>query len=261
MSVKLMNPFNPMAVDPSQGTSSLPLGRHKVVIESGSVEPTKNNDGGFLQFNLRIEEGDFKGVTGVDRLNLYNNSVKAVEIAQKRLSAYCHVTGQFQLGADGCDVSVLFNIPFYIEVTPQKLTKEQEDAKARGETVTPYTEIKKLFDINGNEPGKSGGQNQHQQQQPQQPQQQQQAANGWGNGQQNQQPQQQQQQNNQQSGWGNNQQAQQQPAQQQPAQQQQSGWGNQQQQQAQQQPQQQNGGWQQNQQPQQQQQAPWGAKS
>ena len=259
MSVKLMNPFNPLDHNPVQGAGSLPLGRHKFVIESASVDANKQGTGGFLQLNLKIVDGEFAGMTGADRLNLYNNSAKAVEIANNKLSAYCHVTGQFQLGTDGCDVSVLFNIPFYADVVNQKLTEEQEAKKAQGETVTPYTEIKKLFDINGNEPGKSGGQNQPQQQ-PQQ--QQQQAANGWGNGQQNQQPQQQQpQQTNQQSGWGNNQQAQQQPVQQQPAQQQQTGWGNQPQQQAQQQPQQQNGGWQQNQQPQQQQQAPWGAKS
>lgn len=169
------------------------------------------------------------------RFNIYNNSDKARQIAEAQLSAVCHVVG---LLTPFEDTQALHNIPFIIEVGNQKLSPEQEAEKAQGKSVTPYTEVKRVYDINGNEPGKSGG-GQQQQSAPQQ-QQQQQAA-----------PQQQ---------WGNQQQQQQAPAQQQQAQQQ---WGNQQQQQ-QAAPQQQQAGngqqWGNGNQQQQQQKPAWGQK-
>lgn len=236
---QLINQFNPMQYDPTQGVGSLPIGKHPVIIETDEVKANKANDGGYLQFNLRIIDGPHTGTTGAYRLNLYHSNQQTVEIAHRQLSAICHVTGVFQLGAGGNDTSVLHNIPFIIEVGPQKNDPQ-------------YTEIKKVFDRNGNEPHKAGqgapqAQPQQQpgfgqQQQPQQPQQQPQGA-AWG-GNQQQQPQQ--------GGapaWGQQPQQEQQPAQGgapawgggQPAQQQQP---QQQPQQPQQQPQQ-PGGWQQ----------------
>lgn len=209
---QLPQPFNPMQYDPTQSGSQLPVGRHKVEIFDGEVDANKSGNGGLLRLNLKITEGQFAGVTGSDNLNLYHTgSAQAVEIAHKRLAAYCHVTQQFQLGPNGTDFTVLFNKPFWIEVVPQKEKPE-------------YTEIKKLFDLNGNEPGKA----------PAQGQQQQQAGTGFNqqqNVQQNTGFNQQQQQGNQQqanAGWGNNAGGAQQPQNTQQNVQQQTGWGNQQ---------------------------------
>jgi len=130
-------PFDATLVDPTQGAGQLPIGKHPVMAVSSSIDATKAGDGGMLVYILKIVDGPFSGVTGPYRLNLYNNNPKAVEIAQKQLSALCHVTGVFQLA----DSDALLNIPFVIEVGPQK-----DDGN--------YTEVKKLYDINGNEPGK-----------------------------------------------------------------------------------------------------------
>lgn len=138
---KLMEAFNPKSVDPTQGVGQLPIGKHPVVIVAEEIKPNSNNDGGMLVFELQIIDGPAKGATGAYRLNLYNKSAKAAEIAHRQLSAICHVTGQFQLGPQGDDVSVLRAIPFLVEVVPQADTQ--------------YTEIKKVYDINGNEPGKA----------------------------------------------------------------------------------------------------------
>jgi len=197
---RLMNPFDPKAFDPSQGGSQLPIGRHPVVIAGSEIKANKNNDGGFLELTLRITDGPMQGTTGAHRLNLYHNSATTVEIANRQLSAICHAVGVFQLGADGCDVSVLHNIPFLIDVAYQK-GQEPGVEGAKG-----YTEVRKVFDINGNEPGKApvnngaAAQPVQQQQQPantgfaQQQQQQAPAQGGWGAPTQQQQPVQQQQQ-------------------------------------------------------------------
>jgi hypothetical protein len=161
---QLLAMFDAHAFDPSQSVGSLPIGKHPVIAESSEVRPTSNNDGGYLQFNLKIIDGPNAGATGAYRLNLYNASQKAVEIAHRQMSALCHVTGVYNVQ----DSAQLHNIPFMIEVGAQK----GEGAIAKG-----YTEIKRVFDINGNEPGKqSKG---AQPQQPQQPQQQAPAQAAW----------------------------------------------------------------------------------
>ncbi|WPZ98930.1 single strand DNA binding protein [Pseudomonas phage vB_PaeS_PA16b] len=217
--MQLIQAFNAQQYDPTQGVGSLPIGKHPVIVESSEVKANKANDGGYLQLNLRIIDGPQQGTTGAYRLNLYHSNQQTVEIAHRQLSAICHVIGVFQV----TDSSQLHNLPFLIEVGPQKNDPQ-------------YTEVKKVFDMNGNEPGKAGAGAPAAQPQQQQPQ------GGAGFGQQPQQPQ------GQNGGaWGG--QPQQQPAQQ-PAQQPQgAAWGGQPAQQPAQQQPAQGGGWQQGGQP------------
>ena len=218
---QLLQAFNAQQFDPTQGGGSLPVGRHPCIIESSEVKANKANDGGYLQLNVKLIDGPQMGTTGAYRLNLYHSNPQTAEIAHRQLSAICHCVGVFNVQDSG----QLHNIPFIIEVGLQK----GEEAAQKG-----YTEVKKVFDINGNEPGKAG------QGAPQaQPQQQPAAQGGFGQQQPAQQPQQPQ------SGaaWGG------QPAQQPAAQPQGNApaWGGGQpaQQPAAQQPAQQAGGWQQ----------------
>lgn len=171
---QLIQAFNAQQYDPTQGVGGLPIGKHPVVVDSSEVKPNKENNGGYLQLNLKIIDGPQTGTVGAYRLNLYHSNQQTVEIAHKQLSAVCHVTGVFMLQ----DSAQLHNIPFIVEVGPQKNDPQ-------------YTEVKKVFDINGNEPGKAGqGQAPAQpaaaapqgfgQQQPQQPAQQPPAQAAWG---------------------------------------------------------------------------------
>ena len=221
---QLIQAFNAQQYDPTQGGGSLPVGRHPVIIESSEVKANKANDGGYLQLNLKLIDGPQMGTTGAYRLNLYHSNPQTAEIAHRQLSAICHVIGVFNVQ----DSQQLHNIPFIAEVGLQK----GEEAAQKG-----YTEVKKVFDINGNEPGKAG-----QGAPAAQPQQQPAAQGGFGQQQPAQQPAAQPQGNA--PAWGGGQPAQQQPqgapAGNAPA------WGQQPAQQpAAQQPAQQAGGWQQ----------------
>lgn len=230
MHAQLPQMFDANQVAPDTGAvGQLPVGEHLVQITGSEIKTIKSGDGGLVEFTLVVIDGPNKGATGAYRLNLFNPSEQASNIARAQLSALCHVTGRYQVS----DLSVLSGIPFRVVVAMQKGSDQ-------------YTEVKKVMDANGNPPGKGGGQAAQQPQggppanMGQQPQQPQQAPQG--------------QQGQQGGGWG--QQAQQAPAQQQqqsaPAQQ--GSWG---------QPQQ-DGQQQQGQQPQQWQQgnaggsAPWG---
>ena len=220
---QLLQAFNAQQYDPTQGGGNLPVGRHPSIIESSEVKANKANDGGYLQLNVKLIDGPQTGTTGAYRLNLYHSNPQTAEIAHRQLSAICHCVGVFNVQDSG----QLHNIPFIIEVGLQK----GEEAAQKG-----YTEVKKVFDINGNEPGKAG-----QGAPAAQPQQQPQGGGAWG-GQPAQQPAAQPQGNA--PAWGGGQPAQQQPqgapAGNAPA------WGQQPAQQpAAQQPAQQAGGWQQ----------------
>lgn len=150
---QLISPFNPNNYNPEQSAGQLPLGKHPVVIESSEVKANKANDGGYLQFNLKIIDGPNAGITGPYRLNLYHADQTTCEIANRQLSAVCHVVNVF---GDLTSTDPLHNIPFIVEVVPQKNKPE-------------YTQVSKVFDINGNEPGKApAGQAQTQQPQNQQ---------------------------------------------------------------------------------------------
>ena len=140
---QLIQAFNAQQYDPTQGGGSLPVGRLPVIVESSEVKANKANDGGYLQLNLKLIDGPQTGTTGAYRLNLYHSNPQTAEIAHRQLSAICHCVGVFNVQ----DSSQLHNIPFIIEVGLQK----GEEAAQKG-----YTEVKKVFDINGNEPGKAG---------------------------------------------------------------------------------------------------------
>ncbi len=136
---QLIQAFNAQQYDPTQGVGGLPIGRHPVIIEASEVKANSKNDGGYLQLDLKIIDGPQAGTTGAYRLNLYHSNQQVVEIAHRQLSAVCHCVGVFNVQDSG----QLHGIPFVIEVGPQKNDPQ-------------YTEVKKVFDINGNEPGKAG---------------------------------------------------------------------------------------------------------
>lgn len=218
--------FDATQYNPEQGTGQFSPGRHLVVIEGDEIKKANGSDGGYLEFKLK-GVNQSQGEQGAYRLNLYNNganAAKTVEIANRHLSAVCYAVGV--LGING-DTSVLWNLPFMIDVAYQKGHNPATD----GEEAKGYTEIKRVLTANGEEikagmqPGGSGGgqqtafgqgqagnfqqpQQQQQQQQVQQPNQQQQnfqqqQPQQQGNVQFGQQPNQQQQQPNQQQ-QGNN---------------------------------------------------------
>jgi len=140
---QLLQAFNAQQYDPTQGVGGLPVGKHPVIIESSEVKANSKNDGGYLQLNLKIIDGPSTGTVGAYRLNLYHQNQQTVEIAHRQLSAVCHVTGVFNVQ----DTQQLHNIPFVVEVDFQK----GEEARQKG-----YTEVKRVFDVHGNEPGKAG---------------------------------------------------------------------------------------------------------
>ena len=89
----LGQPFDPNSVEPSQDYGAIPSGEYPVIITDSDMVPTKAGTGQFLKLTHQVIEGPYKGRLLWARLNLDNPSPKAVEIAQRDLSAICQACG------------------------------------------------------------------------------------------------------------------------------------------------------------------------
>ncbi len=84
--------FDASTVAPASAPEPLETGWYPANIIMTEQKPTKNNDGGYLEITNRISTGQFAGRTLKDRLNLWNKSQQAVDIAYAQLSAITHAT-------------------------------------------------------------------------------------------------------------------------------------------------------------------------
>jgi len=144
---QLPTPFNAYNVDPSNSSGGLPISEahgHLVIISASEFKASKNNpNNGYLELTLEIKDpsNPANGATGPYRINLFNENAQTVEIASKHLSAICHATGQMMVS----DSAQLHNIPFRALVVA-KPYKNDAGVEIQG------TEVKKIFDVNGNPP-------------------------------------------------------------------------------------------------------------
>jgi hypothetical protein len=90
--------FNAADVEPAgSGFEVIPAGKYQVQIVNSEMRETKSGSGQYLWLELSILDGEHANKRLFERLNLVNSNDKAVEIAQRTLSAICHATGQMSV--------------------------------------------------------------------------------------------------------------------------------------------------------------------
>jgi hypothetical protein len=104
--------FDATTVAPREDYTPLPTGEYRAQIVDSDLKPTKNNDGHYAELVFECMDAPHKGRKVWARLNLDNKNPKAVEIAQRDLSAICHATGRLQIK----DTFELHNKPLIIRV-------------------------------------------------------------------------------------------------------------------------------------------------
>ncbi len=87
-------PFDARQVQPTQAFEALPTDWYVLQIAASEMIPTKDGKGAYLNLEMSVLDGPYKGRKVFDRLNLHNANPVAQEIAYKTLSAICHATGQ-----------------------------------------------------------------------------------------------------------------------------------------------------------------------
>ena len=102
---------------------AIPEGTYTARILSSEDKPTKNGLGSYLELQLEIIEGEYKGWRVWDRLNLRNPSQAAVEIAMKTLATICKAIG-VRTPRDSTD---LHNKPIGIKLAVREYNGQQSN--------------------------------------------------------------------------------------------------------------------------------------
>lgn len=104
--------FDASQVDPSVDFEAVPAGRYEVMIVESEMKDTASGTGKYLQLNMVILGGDCEGRMLFARLNLVNQSDKAVQIARGQLSAICRAVNVLVPK----DSTALHNLPLIVRV-------------------------------------------------------------------------------------------------------------------------------------------------
>jgi hypothetical protein len=168
--------FNANQYEPSQGVSGHPPAlKIPFTITATEIKENAAKDGGMFVVTLTSQLGDM-----IQRYNIWNKTPKAVEIAHGQLSALCRAVNIYQIDWTN-EGAALRGGKGLMDVGYQK----GEEPSADNPNAKGYTELKKVYDPAGNEPGKPPAQQQPQGQGGATPMQKEQGG-GWGTGQQQQ---------------------------------------------------------------------------
>jgi hypothetical protein len=135
--------FDASQFQPRQAGEAHPVGDFDFTITGCEIKSTKDNSGGYFQVEFTSPRGSI-----VHRYNIWNTEPKAVEIAHGQLSALCHATGVYKINWQNQGRELL-QARGKMRVGYQK-GEEPTAEKPQG----GYVELKRVFDIHGNEPGK-----------------------------------------------------------------------------------------------------------
>ena len=85
--------LDPNVKENSGGFTVVPEGKYQVVIVGDKLTPTKSGTGKMLELNVQVIEGEHRGSTITDRLNIVNASSVAQAIGQGQLKRICNLCG------------------------------------------------------------------------------------------------------------------------------------------------------------------------
>lgn len=111
-----LNGFNANDVEPNPGFDPIPAGKYLAIIVASEMKPTRNGKGEYLQFELDVIDGPYKGRKVWDRLVLKHPNSQTVQIAQSTLSSACRAVGVMAPK----DSAELHNLPLIITVGLKK---------------------------------------------------------------------------------------------------------------------------------------------
>lgn len=121
--------FDASQVPEQQEFSALPEGQYIAIATATEKKPTKRGDGAYLQITFEVVDGTQKGRKLWARLNLWNPSKTAVDIAQRELGAICRAVGVIVPGK----AEALHNKPLMLTVGV-----EIDDRNREGNVIKKY---------------------------------------------------------------------------------------------------------------------------
>jgi hypothetical protein len=107
-----LNGFDANNVEPNAGFDPIPAGKYVAAITASAIKPTKNGKGEYLELEMEVLEGPFKGRKLRDRLTLKHTNTQTVEFAKGTLSAICRAVSVLRPR----DSVELHNLPLVVSV-------------------------------------------------------------------------------------------------------------------------------------------------
>jgi hypothetical protein len=122
---RLDQTFRTEDVPPDQ-YEPLPIGDYRAEIIASDIKPTKDGSGQYIQFEMKILEGDYAGRMAWDRINLWNQNETAARIAVQTMKKILDACGKGAVD----DTEELHQIPFILKITMRqnKKTGEMQNA-------------------------------------------------------------------------------------------------------------------------------------
>jgi len=121
--------FDANQVEPNSGFGVIPAGDYDALIVDSKMKPTKDGNGSYLELKLQIcNHSEYKNRLLWDRLNLKNNSEKAVQIAKGTLSAICRAVNVLTPK----DSAELHNRPLRVSVAVRKDNSGNDSNEIKG---------------------------------------------------------------------------------------------------------------------------------
>lgn len=134
--------FDARSVQPTQPLEPIPANWYPVVIsDEAPKEVNGKPNNWYLGLVMEVIDGQYKGRKLFHNLNLGSDSEAAIGFANRDLSAICYVTNRFVLSEATGGTAALRNIPFQALVNVEN----------------GRNNVKGFKDIQGNDPGKTGG--------------------------------------------------------------------------------------------------------
>lgn len=145
--MQMQGSFNANQFEPNQGFGVHPPAQ-KVPFRITNTEIKENNskDGGYFKVEFTSPQGMV-----VQNYNIWNKTPKAVEIAHGQLSALCRAVNIYQIDWSN-EGAALRGAQGLMDVGYQK----GEEPSAANPDAKGYTELKRVYDMAGNDPSKPG---------------------------------------------------------------------------------------------------------
>src|SRR6185437_3656823 len=141
--------FDANTVQPKQSGGAHPVGnKFPFRITDTSAEPVKDKDTGNIKGGKFVVEFTSEVGSIKHNYNLWNESEAARRISNEQLSALCHAVGVFKVDFKNDGVALRGTMGM-MDVGFQKGHEPTVEKPEGG-----YVELKKVYDRNGNEPGK-----------------------------------------------------------------------------------------------------------
>lgn len=119
-----LNGFNAAEVEPHAGFDPIPSGKYMLAVVNSELKPTAAGTGEFIELEINVIDGEYKGRKIWHRINWANPNQQAVKIGRAEMSALCRACNKL----DAKDTIELHDIPFCGTVGIEKRKDNGEPA-------------------------------------------------------------------------------------------------------------------------------------